>query len=303
MAALGLIEHVAASGDRAEVPVLDSFVDRLDSLVATFGDYLDEAADQSWAVRSYGPTSVTALVALVQAQYALLVGGPRGDERRDRAAALERAITGVAFGDLVAPGTGQAVRAYAFAPDRRELFLYPNVAMILLEARLFRLTRDEAYRLVARALYGAIQPLELSDAPTRYASPYAAPSLGVGPREVSTLSSHGYLALALSLLFEITGEARFSAEADRVFDGIEAMRGPYCASQVDDGAVCAPACGGSRACVHGTCEADRCATGLLHHVVRDRLAEPGDGVVFCTGCNLEVLYALGYRRALAGEPY
>ncbi len=85
MACLGLIEHVAASGDRSDVARLDSFVDRLGSLSSTFGDYLAAAADQSWAIRTYGPTAVSALVALVHAQYALLIGGDRANERRDRA--------------------------------------------------------------------------------------------------------------------------------------------------------------------------------------------------------------------------
>ena len=37
--------------------------------------------------------------------------------------------------------------------------------MILLDARLFRLTKNETYRLQTRSLYGAIQALKLSDVP------------------------------------------------------------------------------------------------------------------------------------------
>jgi hypothetical protein len=302
MAALGLIEHVAATGDRSDVALVDSFVDRLGSLVATFGDYLDAAADQSWAIRTYGPTAVTALVALVHAQYALLVGGDRAGERLDRAKAIERRIYDRSFGDLVDAQTGAAARAFAAAPGDPQLDLYANVAMMLLEARLFRLTHDETYRLQARALYAAIQPLTISDAPARYESAYAAASLGAKTRDVATLSSQNYLALGLLLLFEITGEARFVDEADRVLDGIEQMRGPWCLSQVHTEA-CAPACGAGAACVAGACEADRCTTGLLHHVVDGRLAQPGDPTLFCSGCNLQTLYVLGYRRALAGEAW
>jgi hypothetical protein len=183
-----------------------------------------------------------------------------------------------------------------------DIDLYPNVSMILLEARLFRLTRDETYRLQARALYGAIQPLKLSDVPARYASPYAAVSLGAKTREVATLSSQNYLALALTLLFEITGERRFSDEADRVLDAIESMRGPWCLAQVHT-EKCAPSCGAAQACVSATCTADRCTTGLLHHVVDGRLANATDPTLFCSGCNLQALYVIGYRRALAGEPF
>src|SRR5690606_9289137 len=132
----------------------------------------------------------------------------------------------------------------------------------------------EAYRLEARALYAAIQPLKLSDAPARYASPYATSLVGATTNDVSTLSSQNYLALALMLLFEVTSDQRFVDEADRVLDSIEQMRGSYCIEQ-------------------------RCADGLLHHFVDGRLAEPGDGTLFCSGCNLQTLYVLGYRRGLA----
>ena len=68
-------------------------------------------------------------------------------------------------------------------------------------------------------------------------------------------------------------------------DAIEAMRGPWCASQVR------------------SVEEDRCTTGLLHHVVSGHLAQPGEGTLFCAGCSFETLYALGTRRTLAGEPF
>jgi hypothetical protein len=305
MAALGTIEHVSAAherGDSADVAAVDAFLDRLDGLVGGLGDYLAGTEQVSWAVRTYGPTAVTALIALVHAQYALLIDNERSKDHLDRAIALEQRITDRAQGDLSDAATGRTARGYAFGPGHPEIDLYPNVSMILLEARLFRMTKNETYRLQARALYGAIQALKLSDAPARYASPYAAVSLGAKTREVATLSSQNYLALALSLLFEITGDARFSDEADRVLDAIEAMRGPWCLAQVH-AETCAPACGAGQACVTATCTADRCTTGLLHHVVDGRLANATDPTLFCSGCNLQALYVIGYRRALAGEPF
>jgi len=273
MAALGLIEHIDATGDRSDLPLLDDFIDRLDSLTHTLGDYLEAGADRSWAIRTYGPTAVTALVALLEAQYVLFIGGERKDERLDRVKTIEAKITARAFGDLA------GARAYAIAPGNAELELYPNVSMACLEARLFRITKDETYRLQARALYAAIQPLKKSDAPARYASPYAIELTGSKTGDVSTLSSQNYLALSFLLLFEITGEQRFVDEADRVLDAIEKMRGPYCRQD------------------------SSCTTGLLHHVVDGRLAQPGDGTVFCSGCNLQTLYVIGYRRHLAGEGF
>lgn len=301
MSALGVIEHVAATGDRRDVPLLDDFVDRLDRLVGSFGYYLDLGPDVSWALRVYGPTSISALVGLVNAEYALSVGGPRAGERLDWARELERRITERALGDLVTPG--RTVRAYRFAPSRSELFLYPNVAMIALEARLYRLTKDELFRLTARSVYAAIQPLKLSDAPARYQSPYSAAEMGAKTSDYATLSSQNYLALALLLLFEITGEGRYVAEADRVFDGIRAMRGTWCASHVHDAKACAPACGAGQACEAASappsCAPDRCQEGILHHVIDGRLARPEDASFFCSGCNLQTLWVLGYRDRLA----
>lgn len=303
MAALGLIEYVGASGDRSVVPLLDDFVDRLDSLTRTLGDYIEAGTDRSWALRTYGPTAVTALVALVEAQYALLVGGDRAQERVERVLAIDAKIRERALGDLVDAETGRQARGYAFAPGQPGLFDYPNVAMLLLKARLFRLTKRDELRLEARAVYAALQPLKLSDVPARYSSPYAKASLGIDTRDLSTLSSQNYLTLGLLLLFEITGEQRFVDEADRMLDAIAAMRGPWCTSQVHDPAACTPTCAAKEACTGGACSAERCTTGLLHHVVEGRLAKPEDGTLFCSGCNLQTLYVAGYRRMLAGEGY
>jgi hypothetical protein len=300
MACLGLIERVGATGDRSDLARIDSFVDRLGSLSSTFGDYLAAAADQSWAVRTYGPTAVTALVALVHAQYALLVAGDRGDERKDRAIAMEQTIASKSFGEV---GVAQGFSPQAIDADHPgTLDLYSNVAMMLLEARLFRLTKDETYRLQTRSLYGAIQSLKISDAPARYESAYAAASLGAKTNDVLTLSSQNYLALALLLMFEITGDQKFVDEADRVLDGIEQMRGPWCLAQVD-GIACTPQCTQGQACLADACVADHCTTGLLHHIVDGRLAQPGDPTLFCSGCNLQTLYVIGYRRMLAHQPW
>ena len=300
MAALGIIEHIAVTGDRSDIVALDDFVDRLQMVTGIYGDYLDGAQDQSWAVRTYGPTAVTALVALVLAQYAVFVGGPRGDERRDKAIAYDQTIVARAFGDLTDVATGRSIRGFATGPGAVAVDLYPNVAMLLLEARLFRLTKDEAYRLQSRGLYAAIQPLKLS--PNRYASPYAAASLGAKTNDVATLSSQNYLALALMLLFEITGDTKFVTEADLVLDGIESLRGRWCLAQVHEEA-CTPTCPSTQTCVVDTCEADHCQTGLLHHEVDGRLALPTDPTFFCSGCNLQTLYVVGYRRQLAKEPF
>ncbi len=303
MAALGTIDHIAASNDRSLLPVLDDFIDRLDSLTHTLGDYIEVGADKSWALRTYGPTAITALIALVEAQYALFIGGERATERLDRVLALDAKIYEKAFGDLVDTPTGRQARGYAFAPGNPTLFDYPNLSMLLLKARLFRLTKKEDYRLEARAIYVALQPLKLSDSPARYSSPYAKAALNIDSRDLSTLSSQNYLTLGLMVLFEITGDQRFIDEADRLLDGIATLRGPWCTSNVHDPKECAPACAAKQACEASACVAERCTTGLLHHTVNGRLALPEDGTLFCAGCNLQTLYVLGYRRQLANERY
>ena len=297
-AALGLIELVGATGDRAPVAAIDAFLDRLDARLRATGDYID--ADGSRSLRIYGPTAATALAALAFAEYALLVGGPRADERRDRAAALDDALHARAFDDL---SGGGSARGFAFAPNDARLVDLPNVLMLAVEARLFRLTQKEDYRLEARALFAAIQPLKLTDAPARYATPYADLLLGVDAHDLTTLAGQSYAAWAMLLLFEITGDERFVDEADRMFDEVAVMRGPWCESQVHDGSTCAPSCAGGQSCLALRCAADRCTTGALHHVLGGRLAQPEDGLVFCSGCSFEALYVLGYRRQLAGETW
>lgn len=304
MAALGVLEHVAASRDRSMVSLLDAFVDRLDAFAKARGDYIEMGSETGRTLAMYGPTAVTAFVALVEAQYALLVGGDRGQERLGRALAIDAKIRERALTDLSDAASGRAVRGYAFAPGRGAgLVDAPNLAMLLLKARLYRLTRDEVFRLEARAIYVALQPLKLTDSPARYSSPYAKLALGTSSRDLTTLSGQNYVTLALLLLFEVTGDRRFVDEADRLLDGVIGMRGPWCASHVHDPAGCSAACGPSQACVAGSCTAERCTTGLLHHVVDGRLALPSDGAVFCAGCSLQTLYVAGYRRMLAGERY
>jgi len=63
---------------------LDGKIGRGVYLVGGLGDYLAGVEDASWAVRTYGPTAVTALVAIVHAQYALFIDSEHAGEHRDR---------------------------------------------------------------------------------------------------------------------------------------------------------------------------------------------------------------------------
>jgi hypothetical protein len=275
MAALGLIEYVHGSGDRSVVPALDAYVDRIDAVARASGDYVDPSGT---ALAPFGPTTVTAVIALIQAQYALYVGGPRGAERTARAFAIGEAAAR-AYGDLALEATRATARGYAIAPGDPRLFELPNLAMLLLKARLFRLTHDENALLEARSLYVTLERLKISDPPVRFASPFGSTKLVTKPHNLYTLASQNMATLALLLLFEDTGDERFVDEADRTLDATFAMHGSWCATDA------------------------RCFSGLLHHGSGDRLARPEDGIVFSAGSNLQTRYVVGYRRSLANEPY
>ncbi len=307
--ALGILELLDANRGRltdgyfAEtLALVESFSVNVDAAVRGYLDDLARAAPNSALVRDYGSTVVTGVVALLHAQLAL-AGVTSADAHRERALALEGLLTRTAFGDLADIGSGRSARAFARSPGEPGLFLLPNVVMMLVEARLFRVTKDETHRITARALFAAIQPLVLSSQPARYAEPEAVAPLAATTRETTTLATQSALALALLSVFEVTGDTRYVDEVDRVLDALEAMRGPYCLSQLD-ATTCAPACEPGQTCLSAECTAERCTTGLLHHRVDGRLAAPGDArPVFCSGCSFAALYAVGMRRVLAGEGF
>jgi hypothetical protein len=86
---LGLIDRIESTGDKSDAEKIEAFVDRLDRLVSLLCWYIEGAADRSWALATYGPTSIAALVGLTNAQYALIVGS---EARRDFALEMARKI-------------------------------------------------------------------------------------------------------------------------------------------------------------------------------------------------------------------
>ncbi|MBX3229457.1 MAG: hypothetical protein KIT84_17435 [Labilithrix sp.] len=193
--ARGLAEHAIASGDRSALPALEAYADRADAELRASGDFV--RADDG----AFGPTATTASLALLAAEMTLFLGSAR----RDRAIAIDAAIRRETFGDLVDPGTLRQARAYAYAPGAPGIRDTPNLAMLILKTRLFRLTKDEVFRLEARAIDGVLQSTPLA-----------------------LLSSRADRALGLTLMFEITGEQRFIDAADAAFDSAAELRGPWC---------------------------------------------------------------------------
>ncbi len=292
MSTLGLIEAMDARGDRADLATVDAFLDRLDRLVSLVGWYIEVGADRSWALKTYGPTSISALIGLANLQYAHLLGGERKDERVAWARQMAEHIDSRAWN-----GT-----AYTFGLGRAGILLYPNVAMIAMQARLYQVTGDDAYKARARAVYDAVQPLKLPTSPTRYYSEYSAAEMGAKTRDYSTLSEHNYVVLALMLLYQVTGERGFVDEADSIVDALSTeLHGRWCLSDVHT-ETCAPACaagaGGATApiCVGTQCTADRCQDAVRHHWIDGRPAVPSDPSFMCSGCNLQMLYGMWFRQ-------
>lgn len=289
MSALGLIDAMAASGDRSELPVLDGFVDNLDTLAKVFGYYLEDLEDQSWAFSAYGTTAVSALVGLINVQEAFVLGGERAADRVEWAKQMAAAISEHAWNGAIYDFGGREIAC-----------IYPNVAMILLNARLFQLTGEEAYRTRALDTYRGIQAFKLPGEPVRYSSPYSAAEMGAKTDDYFTLSSQNYLVFALMTLSEITGDAAYLLEADSVLDTLSMrLQGAWCLSDRHEEA-CAPVCAGEgQVCVVDACTADTCQDGILHHWIDGRPAARTDPEYFCSGCNLQLLYVMWYRQHLA----
>ena len=130
---------------------------------------------------------------------------------------------------------------YAFGAGRAGLVDYPNIAMIVFEARLYELTHDESYRARALQIYDALQPLRLPDG--RYTSVYSAAEFGAKTNDYSTLSSQSYMTIALMMLYEITGKASYVREADAIVEALaQKIHGTWCLSNVHTETTCMPAC-------------------------------------------------------------
>ncbi len=294
MSLLGIVEYMAATGDTTALDEVDGVLETLADLLEMVGYYLPPEAIGSWAVDFYGPTSINALLALIFAQRALLVGGDGTEAAAETAVAMADAIDAEMWNGTY----------YDMSEERPGLFLYPGVSMILLHARLHQLTGDDTHRERALAIHTGIQPLRVAEdsglaGPGRYRSPYSAEIEGAQTDDYSTLSAQNYLMMALMMLHEITDDPAYLLEVDAILDFVEGhLVGEWCLSHVhlDD---CDPGCDGGQICVDGTCMDDSCQLGVLHHWIDGRVASPEDSAFVCSGCNLQLLYVMWYRRDVA----
>lgn len=256
MATLGLIEHSAIRGEAAPPIEVEQTIDRINAFAVGLGRYVDLDAGQ-FAIRTYGPTAITAAVALLDLQYATYFDNEIAAERTAEA---RRIIETIERKARTTDGRGYRVR-----PGEDLLELYPNTMMMLVLCRLYELTGEEAYLDRAREVFEFIQPLR-NHARGGYNSPYSAAAMGAKTDDYSTLSSQNYLTLALTLLYENTQDRRFFDEA------IEVLR--FIRTRLYDPAQ----------------------HRVLHHFIDGRIASPSDPEYFCTGCNYQLLYVVLYLK-------
>lgn len=255
MSALGLIEYIAATADPTAMPEVEDTIDTLDTLTVGLHHYINLDAGM-FAIRTYGPTAITAAVGLLNLQYMTQLGSLADPERAAQRVETARDIV-AAIDERAWDG-----QRYLIRPGDARLELYPNTMMMLVLCRLYQTTKDAAYLARAEAVFTAIAPLRSERG--GYNSPYSKEEMGAKTDDYSTLSSQNYLTLALGLLFETTGNRRYFDEAVFVLEFVRTHL--YDAE-----------------------------TGLLlHHFMDGRIARPTDPEYFCIGCNLQFLYVFWF---------
>ncbi|MBW1810454.1 MAG: hypothetical protein JRJ19_14835 [Deltaproteobacteria bacterium] len=295
MAALGMIEYMAATLDLTALADMDLLIDDLIDLVEMFGWYVPPEAVPGYAMETYGPTAINGLMVLLPLQRCFLLEGGERDRLIEFSEKVVEQINANSWN-----GNGSY---YEFSDGliRPGLFLYPNVTMTILNARLFQLTQKKSYKDRALAIYQGMQPLKVTEAsgltaPGRYRSPYSAEHMGAQTDNYSTLSSQNYLMLTLMLLYQLTEDPAFLLEIDPILDFIDQnLQGGSCLTDIHM-FECDPVCSATEACLKDNCYADECHCGVLHHWMDERLALPEDPEFFCSGCNLQLLYIMWYRQ-------
>lgn len=260
MATLGLIELAAVEGKAAPADEAEATLDTLNAFTVGLGHYIDTDAGM-FAIKTYGPTAITAAVALVNLQYTHYFRTELSGERLKLAQKIVKTVDEKAWDGS----------RYLVKPGDPMLELYPHAMMMAVLCRLHQQTGDAAYLQRADAAYAAIG--KLRSARGGYLSPYSAATMGAKTDDYSTLSSQNYLTLALLLMSEAHTAAgrvdegrRYLEEALFVLDFVRTKL--YSASE----------------------------RKLLHHYIDGRLALPTDPEYFCAGCNLQFLYVVWHLR-------
>lgn len=207
MAALGLVEVSGLEGGSEGLEDLDRLLDTLNAFVGLLGYYVNLDAGSSYAMQTYGPTAVTAVVAMLNLRYAQVLDTPRVAERKAIGIEIVNSIDANAW-----DGT-----RYLIGPSDDALEIYPQVSMIIANATAFLLTGEARYRDRAVVTHRAMQPLK-DPVKKNYRSPYSARTMGAKSDDYSTLSSQNYAMMALALLFQITDNDAYKDEVADLID-------------------------------------------------------------------------------------
>lgn len=257
---LGVIEYMAASGDREGIDVVDNVIVNADSFLQLMGNYVNETMFANYATETYGPTSITAIFSLLLLQHAVLLDTDASGGYVERARQILARVDEVAWNGSF----------YQFNTENvDDVYLYPNVAMMIASVRMNQATGDAAYLERAEEVYQAIQVLKYDDRPG-YFSPYSAASMGAESEDYSTLSSTNYTLLALALLNEETGQEVYREEIDTLVSFVEDYLWLEGEGQI------------------------------IHHWMDGRQAVPEDPEYYCIGCNLQLLYILWWVNNTLG---
>lgn len=257
---LGVIEYMAASGDRERIDVVDNVIAQADSFLALMGNYVNEEMFENYATDTYGPTSITAIFALLLLQHAVLLDTETSAGYVERARAILERVDEVAWNGSF----------YQFNTENvDDIYLYPNVAMMIASVRMNQATGEAAYLERAEDVYQAIQVMKYEDRPG-YFSPYSALTMGAETDDYTTLSSTNYTLLALALLNEETGQQVYRDEIDELVGFVEEYLWLEGEGQI------------------------------IHHWMDGRQAVPEDPEYYCIGCNLQLLYILWWVNNTLG---
>ncbi len=196
MSLFGLMERYNHAPDPATLAMLDKAIEVL-NLLAKAMDFYPEGTGSvgGYGVDTYGPTTTNATLALLNLEYAGMIGGAKKAQRvTDALAILDKGRTKAWLADK---------GYYKFSSKRSGLFLYPNITQLISHVRAYELTKKKLYLDRANDLHKAMQGLKVAGE-GRYRSPYSATYMGAKTNDYTTLSSQNFSMIGLSLLYQQT---------------------------------------------------------------------------------------------------
>jgi hypothetical protein len=211
MGVMGLIEIARMGADAKYQAAAASMLEKGNGIAKAFQYYVDGEID-NYATNTYGPTAITALLALMNFQYVLNLEDEKNDEYVQVGLDILEVIDERAW--------DPALKGYRYAEHDEKLYLYPNVVMMLTLNRAYELTGRQEFLDRAASLFDAIQPLRDLEQDA-YFTRYSAEIMGAEGEDYHSLSPHNYLAFALTITYQNTKDKKFLDEAMAVIDFVE----------------------------------------------------------------------------------